>query len=153
MGRFHPKHRSHEEHYRKRRRNERVLSKFYDAKYVDIRDGEVKKAAALGCNRTNRREPRMSDKNKRIYRGKKVSKGYVSIKKERASIPTGSLVRYKGKTYQTKGMHCNNTRVILDAKTKKQMSVPIQNVKIICRTGGYKKEEMDKTTRNQTISC
>ena len=103
MGSFHPKHRAKEEHFRKRRRNERVLSKFYDAKYEDIRDRKTKKASELGCNRTNRREPRMSDKNARIYRGRKISDGRVSVKRNRAKIPTGSIVRYKKKLYTTAG--------------------------------------------------
>jgi hypothetical protein len=47
MGEFHPKHRHQEEHFKKRRRNNRVLSKFYDAKYLDVRDHTIKKAS---CN-------------------------------------------------------------------------------------------------------
>jgi hypothetical protein len=52
MGEFHPKHRHQEEHFKKRRRNNRVLSKFYDAKYLDVRDHTIKKGDQLGCNRT-----------------------------------------------------------------------------------------------------
>lgn len=44
MGEFHPKHRSDFKHYKKCRRNSRVLSKFYDAKYRDLRDSSVKTA-------------------------------------------------------------------------------------------------------------
>ena len=102
IGKFRPRHKSHEEHYRKRRRNERVLAKFYDAKVVDTRTGDVVKGAALGCERTNRRESR-TEKSLRRYRGQKTSKGRVSIKKQRAKIPTGSIVFYKGKAYKTKG--------------------------------------------------
>lgn len=56
------------------RRNNRILSKFYDAKYIDLRDGSVKSGKQLSCNRTNRSEMRNSDKNERIYRGKKYLK-------------------------------------------------------------------------------
>ena len=36
MGEHHPKHRARTQYYQKRRRNNRVLEKFYDAKYIDI---------------------------------------------------------------------------------------------------------------------
>ena len=42
MGEFHPKHRTDFKHYQKLRRNNRILSKFYDAKYIDLRDGTFK---------------------------------------------------------------------------------------------------------------
>lgn len=141
MGKFRPKHKAHPVSYRKRRRNERVLAKFYDAKYVDIRDGKTKKASELGCNRTNRSEPRNSEKNLRPFRSKKVSNGKVTIKKQRATIPTGSVVKYKGRKYITKGMHCKNTRCILDTDSKKQLSVSTKELKIIHLAGGWIKEK------------
>ena len=81
MGDFHPKRRTDFTHYKKCRRNNRILSKFYDAKYIDIRDGKVKSGQQLSCGRTSRREFRCSDKNERIYLGQKVSKGRVSVRK------------------------------------------------------------------------
>lgn len=87
MGSFHPSHRTDLKCYEKCRRNNRVLSKFYDATYIDIRDGEKKKANALGCNRTKRRESRRSEKNERIYRGGKMSKGRIVLRtKEQSSV-------------------------------------------------------------------
>ena len=59
MGRFHPSKRVAMRLWRKRRRNNRCLEKFYDAKYIDIRDGKRKSGTELGCQRTNRRESRM----------------------------------------------------------------------------------------------
>ena len=38
MGQFHPKHRAKAILYKKKRRNNRCLEKFYDAKYIDSRD-------------------------------------------------------------------------------------------------------------------
>ena len=38
---------------------------------IDARDGKVKTEAELACQRINRREQRMSNKNQHIYRGKK----------------------------------------------------------------------------------
>lgn len=137
IGRFRPKHKAREVLYKKRRRNNRVLEKFYDAVYIDTRDGSRKKGSQIGCNRTNRREPRMSDKNERVFHGKKVSKGRVTIKKQRASIPSGSVVRYKGKLYRTNGMHCQNTRAILHTEAKRQASVSAKELAVIRYTGGF----------------
>lgn len=58
MGDLHPKHKTPFAHVAKKRRNNRVLEKFYDAAYIDIRDGRRKKAAELGCGRTDRSVPR-----------------------------------------------------------------------------------------------
>ena len=98
MGVFHPLLRAAEEHFKKQRRNNRILEKFYDAKYVDIRDGSVKTGSQLGCNRTNRRIPRNNPQNLRMYHGKKVSKGRRSIRTERYSIHSGDIVVYIGAT-------------------------------------------------------
>ena len=61
MGSFHPRHRQKEEVYIKRRRNNRILSKFYDARYMDIRDRKVRTGQELSCGRTRRSESRHSD--------------------------------------------------------------------------------------------
>ena len=42
IGEYHPKHRADFEHLQKQRRNNRILRKFYDAKYIDVRDGSTK---------------------------------------------------------------------------------------------------------------
>jgi hypothetical protein len=118
MGDFHPSHRHREVHIVKRRRNNRVLCKFYDAKYIDTRDGKTKKGSELGCNRTNRREPRNNPKTDRIYRGQKVSKGRVSVRKKRYTIQSGDRVTYKGKQYTAQGTVNNGASIIL--QTAKQ---------------------------------
>ena len=102
MGEFHPKHRADFRHYKKCRRNNRVLSKFYDAKYIDLRDGKVKSGSQLSCNRTNRRELRNSDKNERIYRGQKVSKGKTVIRKQHYQYRPGDYVWYENTKYVVK---------------------------------------------------
>ena len=48
MGKYRPKHKAKFTHFRKHRKNDRRLQKFYDAKYVDSRTGKTVKAAALG---------------------------------------------------------------------------------------------------------
>ncbi len=133
MGDFHPVHRSETKHCQKRRRNNRILSKFYDAKYVDIRDGKVKKGAELGCNRTNRSVPRNNTNNLRRFRGITKSKGRVSIRTRRYAIQPGDLVEYRGSITAAEGVHCNGSRVMLDTGK----SVRIADIVIKKRTGGW----------------
>ena len=133
MGNFHPKHRTEFKHYKKRRRNNRILEKFYDAKYIDIRDGKKKSGKELGCERTNRREPRMSEKNLRIFHGKKVSKGRRQIRRNYYPIRPGDMILYEGKKYVAKGMQNVGTRVLLPDKR----TIPLNRVKVIRHTGGW----------------
>ena len=104
MGEYQPKHRGKTQCYQKRRRNNRVLEKFYDAKFIDIRDGEIKSGAQLSCGRTNRKEPRNGPKNERIYRGKKKTKGRRSIRTQRYPIRPGTVFIHNGKKYISKGV-------------------------------------------------
>ena len=97
MGHFRPKHRAYEVKYKKVTRNNRQLERFYDAKYIDTRDGSIKKGSQIGCNRTDRSESRQSDKNERIYHGKKISKGHRSIRKRRHPYQAGDIVLFQGK--------------------------------------------------------
>lgn len=133
MGTFRPKHRTPTGYFRKRRRNERSLTRFYNAKYVDTRTGETVNASALGCGRTNRRETRNTDKNLRPYRGRQVRKGRVSVKRKRSPIPTGSLVRCEGRLYVTKGTHNLGTYVTMEG----HKSVRISTLKVVRLSGGW----------------
>lgn len=117
MGEYHPKHRTDFEHYEKCRRNNRILEKFYDAKYIDTRDGSKKSGKQLSCGRTNRKEPRMSDKNERIYRGTKISKGRRSVRTKHYMIRPGDIARYNGKRYVVKGVQNNGAYVALTGHT------------------------------------
>ena len=105
MGDFHPKHRQREQIWQKRRKNNRILSKFYDARYVDVRDGKVKSGQELSCGRLKRSELRNSEKNMRPFRGRKVKKGYVSVRRQRTKVKPGSLVMYKGEFMTVHGTH------------------------------------------------
>ena len=134
MGDFHPKHRSHWKHYQKRRRNNRILSKFYDAKYMDIRDDKKKSGCMLSCNRTNRRELRLSSKNERIYRGHKVSKGRVSTRRCKYSIGPGDIVKYKQNTYTVVGLITNGKYVKVKEISK---NLPIRDVTLLKYVGGW----------------
>ena len=113
MGEFHPKHRSDFKHYRKCRRNSRVLSRFYDAKYSDLRDGSVKTGSQLSCGRTNRKISRHTKFDERIYRAHKISKGRVSTRRQHYSLRPGDKVLYDGKVHLVKGIQSNGTSVKL----------------------------------------
>jgi len=138
MGQFHPKHRAHTEVFRKQRRNNRVLEKFYDAKYVDIRTGEVKKAAALGCNRTNRSVPRKNPDNERAFRGEKRSNGHRSVRKQRYAIQPGTILKTPYGKQRTSGVHCQGSRAIIQVAGKPK-SVAINQCSIVRYPAGWEK--------------
>ena len=94
IGELRPSHRTPTRFYKKARRNNRCLEKFVDAVYVDIRDGVKKPASELGYNRTKRGEPRRNENNARPFRGRKVSAGYRSIRRERYQIRPGDQLVY-----------------------------------------------------------
>ena len=135
MGEYRPLHRAKTMIYQKRRRNNRILEKFYDAKYVDIRDDSVKSGQELSCNRTNRSEPRNSSKNERIFRGTQKSKGRCSIRRRRYELRPGDLVLYNGNRFEISGVHCNGIRVIL----KDNKSVAINKIKPLKHINGWTK--------------
>ena len=134
MGEYHPKHRAKTQYYQKRRRNNRVLEKFYDAKFIDMRDGEVKSGAQLSCGRTNRSEPRNGPKNERIYRGVKKSKGRRTIRRQRYALRPGDIVLYDGKKCTVVGIQHYGEYVKLAECAK---SVPTKKVKPIRHIGGW----------------
>lgn len=85
------------------RRHNRSLQKFYDAKYIDIRTGEKVTAAEMCCGRRTRNK-NLNGPNLRIYRGAKVSKGRVQIRKRRYKYQPRDIVRYQGKKHTVKGI-------------------------------------------------
>ncbi len=133
IGLYRPKHRSHTKYYQKCRRNNRILEKFYDAKIIDVRDGEPKKGAELGCNRTNRKAPKKSPNNLRMFRGEKLSKGKRVIRSQRYEIQPGDQVMIDGTWICTKGTHNKGTRII----TEEGKSIAISHVKAIRHCDGW----------------
>ena len=61
MGQFHPEHRSKSVYYKKKRRNNRCLEKFYDAKYIDSRDGKKRSGQELFNGRISRNRKKDSE--------------------------------------------------------------------------------------------
>ena len=134
MGALHPADRADPVLYTKKRRNNRILEKFYDAKFIDIRDGSKKSGAQLSCGRTRRWEPRRTEKNERIYRGEKVSKGRRTTRKQRYKIQPGTIIVYKGKWYRSKGVQHYGEYVTIEGQKK---AFPVKNVIIIKQPFGW----------------
>ena len=134
MGKLHPKHKTKPLYYKKCRRNNRVLSKFYDAKYVDLRDGNIKKGSELGCNRINRREQRNSYKNERVYRGRKVSKGRVSTRTSHYTYRPGDTVIYNNHKDTVVGVQDKGAYI----KLVKSGVKSVKKVRPYCFAGGWK---------------
>lgn len=132
IGMLHPKHRCRPIYLKKKRRNNRSLQKFYDAKYVDNRDGSIKTGKELPNGRINRNHKRDGE-NLHPYRGQKKSKGRVSIRRQRYAIQPYDIVHYDNHLFKVKGCHCNGSRVLLS----NGKSIAIKKVTIIQYAGGY----------------
>ena len=143
IGRFRPMLRAETVYLEKKRRNNRVLEKFYDAKYIDIRDGKTKKGAEIGCNRTNRSIPRDNENNERKYRKRKVSKGRRNIRKSRTKAPVGCKLAYEGKIYTSGGTQHYGEYVILKELTNsvKPKSVRLDKCQILVLPLGWIKRK------------
>lgn len=144
IGDFFPVKHAVTEYFQKRRRNNRVLEKFYDAKIVDIRNGKVKSGKDLSCGRTNRRESRISEKSLRKYRGELVKSGRRSIRRQRYPIQAGDIVFAKDNRYCCHGaISGGNSILLLNAKespTGKAVTASPRKVKVIYHASGWNKK-------------
>ena len=75
----------------KLRNNNRVLQKFYDAKYIDSRDNKTKPGKELSSGRT-RRSRELNYDNLRQFRKEKVKKGRVSIRRNHYQLRPHDVV-------------------------------------------------------------
>ena len=88
---------------KQRRKNNRSLVKFKDAKYMDLRDGKKKSGSELGSGRTMRRTDIEYD-NLRPYRQYKISKGQAPHKQQaRYPYQPGDIVRLNDYIREVKG--------------------------------------------------
>lgn len=133
MGVLYPKHRADFKHYQKQRRNNRILSKFYDAKYMDIRDNQIKSGQQLSCNRTNRSELRNGFKNERIYHGQKLSKGKIVVRKQHYQYRPRDYVWYQGDKYIVKGVQDKGKRIALQGR----LPIPVKKIEKCIHTNGW----------------
>ena len=98
-----------------RRRNNRSLERFYDAKYIDIRTGEKESGKDLSSQKTTRSRENLKE-SLRQYRGFKLKKGKRAIRKQRYPFQPGDLVRLNGKILTVKGTMSNGNSVLLSNK-------------------------------------
>ncbi len=118
------------------RRNKRSMEQFYDAKYIDRRDGCVKSGAELSSGRRTRNK-NLSGENLRVYRGQKTSVGQRRIKRLKYRYASSDLVRFEGKPYQIIGMQNKGLGVKLkNYPGVKNKAVPVNKVQPFLRRGG-----------------
>ncbi|GIK38049.1 MAG: hypothetical protein BroJett011_18820 [Chloroflexota bacterium] len=118
------------------RRNNRSLQKFYDAQYIDARTRQKAGGQKLFSGRRTRNKT-LSGDNLRVYRGQKVSKGRVSIRRQRYLFQPGDLVRYEGHKYRVKGMQNYGAYIKLEGLPR-----PVKTILVspVCwRKGIYQK--------------
>lgn len=89
--------------YTQIRRNNRSLEKFYDAKYIDIRDYSIKSGSELSCGRTTRNKNKNSE-NLRMYRKSKKSKGRRTIRKQRYFYQPNDWIIYENRKLKVQGV-------------------------------------------------
>ena len=107
------------------RRNNRSLEIFYDAKYIDSRDGKKKSGKELFCGRTTRNK-KNSTENLHQYRKQKVRKGRRSIRKQHYTYQPNDIVWFDGRKYKIRGTHCKGASVVLNNKK----SVSIKKIQV-----------------------
>jgi hypothetical protein len=124
----------HKTNFKQKRRHNRSLETFKDAKYIDIRSGESVDASVLNCGR-RRRNKNLNTENLREFRGKKMRKGVISRRLRTYKFQPDDIVRYQGKLYTSLG--CNNKgRYVLFRETGKNKTYKIDDVTLIKRNGG-----------------
>ena len=124
----------------KLRNNNRVLQKFYDARYIDSRDGKQKAGKELSSGRTRRsREPNYD--NLRQYRKEKVKKGRVSIRKGYYQLrPHDVVLNTKTNRIETvKGVQ--NSGTVIKFQTGKTCS--IKSVVSLYHVNGILEKKME----------
>ena len=132
MGCYRPKHRAEPVYLKKKRRNNRSLDKFYDAKYIDSRDGKVKSGQQLSNGRISRNHKKDSETCIYIARRKRKMAAAVSESSITAYSP-GDRVIFQGTPYTAKGCQHYGKWVLLDHGE----SVSIRKLHIKTYAGGY----------------
>lgn len=146
MGQLRPRHRTQHVLYTKKRRNNRVLAKFYDAKYIDLRDGSRKTGQQLFNGRTNRNHDTNTE-NLHKYRGQKVRKGRTSIRRQHYQIQPDDIVAYGEQKVKAKGVHCKGRNIMLE----NGKSVSVKKVKVLRHAGGYVQSTLERNAGKSGI--
>lgn len=120
--------------------NNRVLQKFYDAKYIDSRDGKQKAGKELSSGRT-RRSRELNYDNLRKFRQAKVKKGRVSIRRKHYQLrPHDVVLNTKTNKIETvKGVQNNGT--VIKFQTSKTCS--LKNVVSLYHVNGMLEKKIE----------
>ncbi len=117
-----------------KRRNNRKLETFVDAKYIDKRtvgkENEKPKTASgqeLSSGRRTRNK-NLSGPNLRIVRGKKVRKGKRRIRRKRYPLQPLDIISWKAQKCIVKGTHSYGRRVRLKSQAGKVFDAPASQV-------------------------
>lgn len=134
MGSFHPADRCAFEHYEKVKRNNRILERFHDSQYIDIRTGNVTNGKSLFNGRINRSHKKDSE-NLHKYRGKRIRKGYRALRRKKVALNPGDSVSLNGEILVVHGTHTDKKGAVrvefkVAAKNGKK-SANLKKLKII----------------------
>ena len=135
IGSFRPKHRAKTVSLQKRRRCNRILEKFRDARIIDIRDSKKKTGSELSCNRTDRSVPRNNSQNERCFRGEKVAKGKRLIRRQRYAIRPGDIVEFSGESYTVIGVQNKGAYISVVGRTP----IPARDTNVIIHAGSWQR--------------
>ena len=138
MGEFHPSRRCTFEHYEKVRRNNRILEKFYDSLYIDIRTGKEAAGKELFNGRISRNHKKDSE-NLHKYRGKRVYKGHRALLRKKVNLNPGDLVSLNGEVLIVHGTHTDKKGAVnVEFKTlakNGRKSASLKKLKIVKAAG------------------
>jgi len=104
------------------KRNNRSLSKFYDAHYIDTRTNQEATGQDLYSGRRTRNK-NLNSENLRKYRGKKISKGRYSVRKQRYPYQNYDEIIWNGEKHICGGMGSLGRMVVLKDLKNKMVSV------------------------------
>ena len=109
--------------FKQSRRNNRSLETFYDAKYIDSRDGKKKSGKELFCGRTTRNKS-LNTENLHVYRSCKELKGRRSIRNRHYQYHPHDIIWYSGRRYNVKGIQNKGDYIAVEGRT------PVQEKKV-----------------------
>lgn len=106
-----------------KRKNNRCLEKFYDAKYIDVRTGKKATGKELFNGRTTRNK-NLNGENLHQYRQQKISKGRMSIRRQRYPYQPHDIVLWRNREFEVVGTQNQGTYVsIKNGNFKKVVSI------------------------------
>jgi hypothetical protein len=102
------------------------LSRFYDAHYIDSRTGEEVTGQNLYSGRRTRNK-NLNSENLRKYRGKKISKGRYSVRKQRYPYQNYDEIIWNNEKHICGGMGSLGRMVVLKDLKNKTVNVKYVN--------------------------